>query len=800
MDIITQARKKIYESFNKTNLLNKYPVRDTVVNYSQLEKELERLIEITRNDLSIDGTRPSVFIFGPTGCGKCLAKGTKILMYNGELKNVEDIKIGDALMGPDSKPRTVESVCSGTEEMFDVIPVKGDKYTVNKSHILSLKETSTDKVVNISINDYLKKPKWFKHLHKGYRTGVEFEEKNVLIDPYYLGLWLGDGRQDWCSITNIDSEIINYMKNYAQSIGGVLYEDKNERISAYRIKFDNVANNPLIDSMREYNLIDNKHIPMDYKTNNRKNRLELLAGLLDSDGYFKRNCFYITQKRKVLAEDILYLARSLGFAAYMSEVKKSAHEGHLGTYFSITISGNCDLIPTKLPRKKASTRKQKKDVLKTGITVKSVGVGEYYGFSLIDEDKRFILGDFTITHNTEIVKNVAERNGAIFHKLEPQKVPIEELQGFPYIHQKEDGSKVVKLASPTILPPSDDERLWVLFLDEFNKADTESMAAIMNLVLNGEIGGFADFNEKTGKSEKYRLPKHCVIVGAGNMREQEGSTETNQVNTFDIATAERWHRVLYIEYDFESWLDSFALKPYTVKFNEKFFEFPSRIPPIILNYLMEVYIEGMDKKAPFLIPKPLENQNDVSSTFSPRAWTLLANSMISDFICYYKNPVEAFTDANIQIETLINNINELGLNGKEMVEKIIASFRFSFENNIAPEIIYDDYQSVRDKVKNVSKLFGMKTYLVVELAELIKRMGSKPDSKFTLDNSTLPKLANVSSFFNDIEATAEDMSAFIMTIKSSNAFSSDFSTSLSKVNKKYAEAYSYILHTDFSNI
>lgn len=419
----------------------------------------------------------------------------------------------------------------------------------------------------------------------------------------------------------------------------------------------------------------------------------------------------------------------------------------------------------------------------------------------IDETRPsvFIFGP-TGCGKTEIVKNVSERCGAIFHKLEPQKVPIEELQGFPYIHTKEDGSKVVKLASPTILPPSDDDRLWVLFLDEFNKADTESMAAIMNLVLNGEIGGFADFNEKTGKSEKYRLPKHCVIVGAGNMREQDGSTETNQVNTFDIATAERWHRVLYMEYDFESWLESFALKPYTVKFGEKTFNFPTRIPPIILNFLMESYIESLNKKAPFLIPKPLENENDVSSTFSPRAWTLLANSMISDFISFNPNPEEAFLDANIQMKTLIDNTNELGLNGKEVAEKIIASFRFGFENNIAPEIIFDSYMDVREKVKNVSKLFGMKTYLIVELAEYIKRLGSNPDNKFVLDNSTLPKVANVSTFFSDMEASSEDISTFIMTIKSSNDFSSSFSSSLSKVNKKYAEAYSYILHTDFSNI
>lgn len=409
----------------------------------------------------------------------------------------------------------------------------------------------------------------------------------------------------------------------------------------------------------------------------------------------------------------------------------------------------------------------------------------------------FIFGP-TGCGKTEIVKSISEECGAIFHKIEPQKVPIEELQGFPYLHSKEDGGKVVKLASPTILPPSNDERLWVLFLDEFNKADTESMAAIMNLVLNGEIGGFADFNEKTGKSEKYKLPKRCVIIGAGNMREQDGSTETNQVNTFDIATAERWHRVLYLEYNLPSWLESFALNPYPVLHNGRVFDFPTRIPNIILNYLVNVYINTMKPDAPFLEPKPLENEYDISSTMSPRAWTLLANSMISDFILNYEDPVSAFMDVNKQVDVLTKNVNELGINGKNLAEKIIASFKFNYDNNITPDQIFENYSNVQSSMKNVIKGFGMKTYFIVELAEYIKAYGK--DKTFSFDNSSLKNVANVSTFFTDIDASAEDISTFISTMSSSNDFGKGFSTALSSVNKRYAEAYSYIIHTDFSKI
>ena len=75
----------------------------------------------------------------PCGFGKCLSKNTPIIMYDGSIKMVQDIKVGDQLMGDDSTPRNVLSLARWREMMYDIIPNKGYKYTVNESHILSLK-------------------------------------------------------------------------------------------------------------------------------------------------------------------------------------------------------------------------------------------------------------------------------------------------------------------------------------------------------------------------------------------------------------------------------------------------------------------------------------------------------------------------------------------------------------------------------------------------------------------------------------------------------------------------------------
>jgi SpoVK/Ycf46/Vps4 family AAA+-type ATPase len=154
--------------------------------------------------------------------------------------------------------------------------------------------------------------------------------------------------------------------------------------------------------LRSYSLLGNKHIPLVYKTASRSDRLKLLAGLVDSDGHLDMGCFDFCQKSSILADDIAYLARSLGYAVHRTTEYKSCTNSkrpHSDYYQRVRISGELSEVPTFLPRKKAEFRKQIKNVLRTGFTVESLGDGEYYGFT-IDKDKLFLLGDFTVTHNT----------------------------------------------------------------------------------------------------------------------------------------------------------------------------------------------------------------------------------------------------------------------------------------------------------------------------------------------------------------------------------------------------------------
>lgn len=427
-----------------------------------------------------------------TGLGKCLGRGTPVLMYDGTVKNVEYIKEGELIMGPDSGPRRVRGVVHGQSKLFRVIPTKGDPYVVNDGHILSLKITGVGNgcpnrrvtasdgrkflsgdICNISVNDYLASSKTFRHVAKGWRAAVQFNQKIVEIPPYILGVWLGDGSAATTQITTMDAEVVKTLHRYASDNGltlSVCSSTSTGKALTYSIT--NTSNhkrdaNVFRAALRKYNLLDNKHIPADYLVNDRETRLELLAGLLDSDGSVAGNVYEITTYKLTMSEQILFLARSLGFAAYRSE--KIVNDT---VYYRIIISGDTQTIPTKVERKKATPRKQKKDVLVTGIHVEPAGFGDYYGFELEGADKLFLLGDFTVTHNTAIFTNMKRHGRTLIlsHRDElvrqPEKYYAGQCSfGIEKASEHSNGEDIVSASVPTLCS---DARLAQFKPDEFD--------------------------------------------------------------------------------------------------------------------------------------------------------------------------------------------------------------------------------------------------------------------------------------------------------------------------------------------
>lgn len=372
-----------------------------------------------------------VLFFMATGGGKCLAHGTPVVMFDGTIKPVEDVQIGDLLMGPDSKQRVVTSLARGREAMYRIAPVKGDPYTVNESHILSLKITgiSNDRcksviggdgqryqagdIANITVRDYLKSSATFRHVAKGWRPdGIDFapapaSNDNLPVPPYILGVWLAEGsnQRSVAAITNPDKEVCDAWLSWGDALGCSVRTAAQQHTSVltYFLNGSGAYRNPAVSALKAAGQIGcERNIPNQYLTASRKQRLELLAGIVDGDGYLHHNHFEIVTKYEKLRDGILFLARSVGLAAYSRTTEKTCtNTGSIGVYHVITISGDVDRVPCRVPRKIATQRQQKKSVHVTGIkAVEPLGEGDYYGFSLDGPDRLFLLGDFTVTHNT----------------------------------------------------------------------------------------------------------------------------------------------------------------------------------------------------------------------------------------------------------------------------------------------------------------------------------------------------------------------------------------------------------------
>lgn len=362
----------------------------------------------------------SGLIGAPTRFGKCLCVDTEVLMYDGTVKPVQYIIKGDKLMGPDGQPRVVVALGTGKEATYKIIPNKGEPFYCNESHILSLKVTGGAKmggyqkgdIVNISVRDYIKRSKTFKHITKLWYASLDYSHQDLPFDPWMVGVWLGDGCSDGRpQITKPDKDIQAGIIAWAESVGMPWSYKKsnveNDTIVVSR-QIKTQEKNPLTELARYCTDEETgtKYIPTKYITSSRQQRLELLAGLIDTDGYNVNNMGYeIVTKYETLAKGIIRLCRSLGFRVTRTYVQKGIKStGFKGWYWRLQIAGKLEDIPCR-GHKKIYQTAGRVDPTLTGFTVEKVPDRKYYGFELEGPDKLFLLWDNLVTHNTALIVN-----------------------------------------------------------------------------------------------------------------------------------------------------------------------------------------------------------------------------------------------------------------------------------------------------------------------------------------------------------------------------------------------------------
>ena len=382
----------------------------------------------------------------------CFATGTELLLADGSTITAGEVRRGHQLMGDDGTPRLVQEVVTGLSKLYEITfgYAKEEPLVVTGNHILcfrtmyyencasaeqaaesfmsGLGKASMGKgeVCEMTVEEYLELPVSVQRMLLFYRApALKFNEslsvEQMPVNPYFLGLWLGDGTATSTTISNNHEEqIISFLQQHADGLGMKLTNPDGS--IAYLTVGGLGKTNALLDALRRLGVVrdvgqagsekDCKHIPRIYLEASEEVRLMLLAGLIDSDGSYHDSSlhFAFTQAErwhKTLFENVLFLARSLGFNAnYARHWREGGFceslqaELPAGWCLSMKVTGDIDRVPTLLPRKQARKRSDRDWSVHSVMQVKQRQQPEMYAGFLVDGNKRFLRSDFLVVHNS----------------------------------------------------------------------------------------------------------------------------------------------------------------------------------------------------------------------------------------------------------------------------------------------------------------------------------------------------------------------------------------------------------------
>ena len=307
---------------------------------------------------------------------KCLGVNTPVIMFDGSIKMVQDIKINDLIMADDSTSIKILSTSSQNGEMFKVITRTGDYYVVNRSHNLTFK-----------ISKYIIPAEDNCLLVWGDKNGTVIHKN---FDFYKDAKKEFDNLPDFVDLpvlVCIEKNKNRYWQKHFQVSYKILdFPEKKLEINPYTLGEILVGANrfsKLKNTIAYFKLFYSKHIPDKYKTGSREQRLKLLAGLIDRSGRLTSYNNYEIILEKFF-EDIYFIAKSLGLYVFMREKN------------IVCISCGCiNEIPV-LTTKKTTDISERFGHLLSAVRIVSIGRGKYNCLE-IEDNKRIILGNFIIT-------------------------------------------------------------------------------------------------------------------------------------------------------------------------------------------------------------------------------------------------------------------------------------------------------------------------------------------------------------------------------------------------------------------
>ena len=382
--------------------------------------------------LGPDGKFPyeTILLSMPKKSGKALALDTRIPTPSG-WSTMGDLKVGDQIFGSDGRVTSVKYVTPVMEnhKCYKIKFSSGDEIIADSDHqwLVSTRKskgkwsdpfvlTTEQMAGNVLLQEYVN--------GKGYHTvnrrfkladsgGIDMPESELLIQPYALGCWLGDGdsRGARLTIDGSDEEIIDKIRVDGDS---VMKHPQKNRIPSYGISDGSKGGSQdrkagtFGGRLRTLGVLNNKHIPMQYLRSSREQRYNLLQGLMDTDGYvsIKGRCEFTSTNQR-LAQDVSELLASLGIKNKIITGKATLHGRYISPKYRIHFQSFKANPVFHLQRKFNRLRDAPTESSKCNrVVIESIEETESVPVRCIQveaENELYLIGNgFIPTHNTAI--------------------------------------------------------------------------------------------------------------------------------------------------------------------------------------------------------------------------------------------------------------------------------------------------------------------------------------------------------------------------------------------------------------
>ena len=426
-------------------------------------------------------THKNIVVAGGTGCH---AKGTMVIMADGSMKAVEDIAIGDAVMGDDGTPRKVLELHHGSSRMYRLSPEIGKPCTVNEDHVLALVSKSTGERSEMPLPDYLLlSPEKRSDFAEYYSAGIpsfgdaerRLSEKKGKIPPYIYGFIVGRAAASTASpeypmlIFPLDperddrkgrseDEFCSWEKEREERTDGFLRLARtgrgNRKGLAVILHPDEYWYFTFSREEKNYTV---ERIPDEYLRGSWKDRFDFLAGIIDSSFLKGQKAFRnretedkyrelssIAGHENVsfslygpylppVAAGAAFIASSLGF--YTDVIPYFDDEEHR----LLVIGGDAERIPSRI-RPGAREYSEASGILPMPFTVEEAGDDEFFGMT-VDGNHLFLIEGFMVQRNSG--KSTLTNTLITFISPDERIISIEDVPELRFPNQDDHHSSIV---------------------------------------------------------------------------------------------------------------------------------------------------------------------------------------------------------------------------------------------------------------------------------------------------------------------------------------------------------------------